>query len=323
MLEPKGVMQDEHLEAALLPAPPRRKGRRLLVALVLLLLIIGGTLFAAWRIPALQSQLAELVGLGPAPAPARRVLAAPSGAPPQAPAPTVAPSLTGQLPTQPPATAAIPPLLATGLDTRLAELEKRLVRLDIQAEAASGNAARDEGLLIAYAARRTLDRGAPLGYLEDQLRLRFADAQPNAVQTLIDAANAPVTLDSLYAQLEGIAPRLAGAPPNEDSWARVKREVAGLFVIRQQSGASVPPEDRITIAKLMLAAGKTGEAIGEIERLPGAREAQPWIASARRYDAVQRALDLIETTAMLDPHRLKDGAGAKIDQPSPLAGPGV
>ncbi len=319
MLEPKGVMQDEHLEAALLPAPPRRKGRRLLVALVLLLLIIGGTLFAAWRIPALQSQLAELVGLDPAPAPARRVLAAPTSAPPQA-APAAG---AAQLPAQPPGAAAIPPLPATGLDTRLAELEKRLVRLDIQAEAASGNAARAEGLLIAYAARRTLDRGAPLGYLEDQLRLRFADAQPNAVQTLIDAANAPVTLDSLYAQLEAIAPRLAGAPPNEDSWARVKREVAGLFVIRQQSGASVPPEDRITIAKLMLAAGKTGEAIGEIERLPGAREAQPWIASARRYDAVQRALDLIETTAMLDPHRLKDGAGAKIDQPSPLAGPGV
>ena len=228
--------------------------------------------------------------------------------------------MTGTVETPAPTAAALP---ATGADIRLAELEKRLARLDIQAEAASGNAARAEGLLIAYAARRTLDRGAPLGYLEDQLRLRFADAQPNAVQMLIAAASSPVTLDTLYAQLEAIAPQLAGAPANEDNWARVKREVSGLFIIRQQSGASVRPEDRIAEAKLMLAAGKTGEAIAEIERLPGASAALPWIASARRYDAVRRALDLIETTAMLDPHRLKDGAGAKVEQPSPLAGPGV
>ena len=213
-----------------------------------------------------------------------------------------------------------------GLDevkARLAELEKRLTRIDMQSQAASGNAARAEGLLIAYAARRTLDRGAPLGYLEDQLRLRFADAQPNAVETLIAAAHSPVTLDSLYAQLEALAPKLAGAPAGENSWGRVKRELAGLFVIRQQSGASVRPEDRVTQAKLLLTAGKTSEAVAEVERLPGAAAAQPWIAAARRYDAVQRALDLIETTAMLEPHRLNDGAGTKVDQPSPLAPPGV
>ncbi len=193
----------------------------------------------------------------------------------------------------------------------------------MQSQAASGNAARAEGLLIAYAARRTLDRGAPLGYLEDQLRLRFADAQPNAVETLIAAAHAPVTLDSLYAQLEALGPRLAGAPAGEGSWGRVKRELAGLFVIRQQSGASVRAEDRIASAKLLLTAGKTSEAVAEVERLPGAAIAQPWIASARRYDAVQRALDLIETTAMLDPHRLNDGAGTSVNQPSPLAPPGA
>ena len=191
----------------------------------------------------------------------------------------------------------------------------------MQSQAASGNAARAEGLLIAYAARRTLDRGAPLGYLEDQLRLRFADAQPNAVETLIAAAHAPVTLDSLYAQLEALGPRLAGAPAGEGSWGRVKRELAGLFVIRQQSGASVRAEDRIASAKLLLTAGKTSEAVAEVGRLPGAAIAQPWIASARRYDAVQRALDLIETTAMLDPHRLNDGAGTSVNQPSPLAPP--
>ena len=63
--------------------------------------------------------------------------------------------------------------------------------------------------------------------------------------------------------------------------------------------------------------------MAEVERLPGAAAAQPWIAAARRYDAIQRALDLIETTAMLEPHRLKDSAGTSVNQPSPLAPPGV
>lgn len=316
-------MQDEHNAAPLDVAPPRRRGGRLLLALVLLLLVAAGALIAAWQVPALKRPIAALLGQRPAPvvAPARQVASVAATAPP--------PAFAGQ-PLQPPAAGQAPAsgqadaaASATATDMRLADLENRLTRIDIQSRAASGNAARAEGLLIAYAARRTLDRGAPLGYLEDQLRLRFADAQPNAVEMLIGAAHAPVTLDQLYAQLEALAPKLAGAPASEDSWGRVKRELAGLFVIRQQSGASVRPEDRIASAKLLLTAGKTGEAIGEIERLPGASVAQPWIASARRYDAIQRALDLIETTAMLDPHRLKDGAGMKVDQPSPLAPPGV
>ena len=307
-------MQDEHIDGQL--APPRRTGRRLFVALLVLLLIAGGTLAAAWRYPAVQRELAALFGLGADP---ERLVQATSPAAPQ-PAPSGPASGHAQsaVLAAAPATAQLP---AGSMDARLALLEERLARLDLQARAASGNAARAEGLLIAYAARRTLDRGAPLGYLEDQLRLRFADAQPNAVQTLIAAANAPVTLDSLYAQLDALTPALTGAVPQSDSWTRIRNELAGLFIIRHQSAASNRPEERLARARLMLAAGKTGEAVSEVERLPGAREAQPWIAAARRYDAVQRALDLIETTAMLDPHRLKDGKGSAVDQPSPLAGP--
>jgi hypothetical protein len=308
-------MQDQPIEAPLVAAPPRRWGRRLLWGLVLLLLVAAGLVLAAWQVPAMQRQIASLIGLQPVPkaAPARAVASQAVPAPP--------PAFAGQPPQISASEDAVADASATG--ERLAELEKRLTRIDMQSQAASGNAARAEGLLIAYAARRTLDRGAPLGYLEDQLRLRFADAQPNAVETLIAAAHSPVTFDLLYAQLEALAPKLAGAPANEDSWGRAKRELAGLFVIRQQSGASVRAEDRIASAKLLLTAGKTSEAVAEVERLPGAAAAQPWIASARRYDAVQRALDLIETTAMLDPHRLKDGAGSSVNQPSPLAAPGV
>ena len=314
-------MQDQPIESPLAVASPRRGGGSLLWALVLLLLVAGGAIVAAWQVPALQRQIAALVGLRPEPvaAPARQVASVATGAPP----PAFAVQTLQSPASAPTAVSSEAAASATALDQRLAELDKRLTRIDMQSQAASGNAARAEGLLIAYAARRTLDRGAPLGYLEDQLRLRFTDAQPNAVETLIAAAHAPVTLDSLYAQLEAVAPKLAGAPAGEDSWGRVKRELAGLFVIRQQSGASVRPEDRISRAKLLLTAGKTGEAVAEIERLPGAAAAQPWIAAARRYDAIQRALDLIETTAMLEPHRLNDGAGASVNQPSPLASPGT
>jgi hypothetical protein len=308
-------MQDEPIEAPLIAQPSRRWGRRLLWGLVLLLLVTGGLLLAAWQVPALQRQIAAAIGLKPVPAapPARAVASVAAPAPP--------PAFASQPPQMTAAEDAVADASAT--EERIAVLEKRLTRIDMQSQAASGNAARAEALLIAYAARRTLDRGAPLGYLEDQLRLRFADAQPNAVETLIAAAHSPVTLDSLYAQLEALGPQLAGVPAGENSWGRVKRELAGLLVIRHQSGASVRAEDRVAQAKLLLTAGKTGEAVAEVERLPGASAAQPWIAAARRYDAIQRALDLIETTAMLEPHRLNDSAGTKVDQPSPLAPPGV
>src|SRR3546814_10207214 len=72
-----------------------------------------------------------------------------------------------------------PPLVVTPVDganalaARVAELEQRLSRITLQAESASGNASRAEGLLVAFAVRRALDRGLSLGYLDAQLRLRF------------------------------------------------------------------------------------------------------------------------------------------------------
>ncbi|MBA3939866.1 MAG: hypothetical protein C0520_01510, partial [Sphingopyxis sp.] len=84
---------------------------------------------------------------------------------------------------------------ANALAARVAELEQRLSRITLQAESASGNASRAEGLLVAFAVRRALDRGLSLGYLDAQLRLRFGDDQPNAVKTIIDTSRDPVTLE--------------------------------------------------------------------------------------------------------------------------------
>ena len=116
-------------------------------------------------------------------------------------------------------------------------------RLDLQAQAAAGNAARAEGLLISFATRRSIERGAELGYLADQLRLRFGDALPNAVRTLTDMSRNPVTLDQLLARLEGLEPKLRSSP-QEPSLHRLRRELSNLFVIRRQSAPSPEAADR-------------------------------------------------------------------------------
>jgi hypothetical protein len=208
-----------------------------------------------------------------------------------------------------------------GIETRLALLEERFARLDMQASEASGNAARAEGLLVAIAARRVIGKGGQLGFLEDQIKLRFGGAQPEAVRTVIAFGRNPVTIDQLYSGLDALAPALAEAPKSDGSWSRLKREFASLFVVRRANSPSLDPRDRLHRARLMLTSGKTAEAIEEVSRLPGAESAAGWIENARRYDQAQQALDIIETAAMLEPRKLLDAAGNPIDQPSPLAQP--
>lgn len=208
---------------------------------------------------------------------------------------------------------------ASGFEARVAELEAKLDRLDLQASAAAGNSARAEALMVAFATRRAIERGADLGFLAEQLKLRFGDAQPAAVATVLEAARQPVLLDQLASQLDSLAPKLADAPVSEGGWERFKREVSGLFVIRHDHAPSTRPEDRLDRAKLLLRTGQVGVAIDEVSRLPGGSEASAWIASARRYAETQRALDQLETVALLEPEKLKTSTGAALRQPSPAA----
>jgi hypothetical protein len=205
------------------------------------------------------------------------------------------------------------------VEGRLAMLEDRISRVDFQTDAAAGNAGRAEGLLIAFAARRMVDRGEPLGHVADQLRLRFTNAQPRAVQTVIDFAANPVTIDGLAARLEALSPELTVTQANESLWDRARHEVTSMFTVRRDSGTLATPAARIDRARVMLTARRIDSAVGEVERLPGADAADTWIADARRFEAAQKALDLLETTAMLEPSRLQDSAGQAVDQPSPLA----
>ena len=74
---------------------------------------------------------------------------------------------------------------------------------------------------------------------------------------------------------------------------------------------------RLDRARLFLESGRTDSAIAEVRNLPGAESAEGWLRDAERYAAAQRALDLIETAAVLEPRRLRDGAGNRVEQPSP------
>jgi hypothetical protein len=207
------------------------------------------------------------------------------------------------------------------LEARLAMLEDRFSRIDFKADAASGNAARAEGLLVASAARRLVERGELLGYVADQLRLRFADAQPQAVETIITFSRNPVTIDQLTARLEALAPDLTDTSEETNFLDRTRQELASLFTVHSDSPTLLAPAARIDRARLMLTARRIGSAIDEVERLPGADAADKWIADAKRFDDAQRALDLLETTAMLEPRRLKDGSGQDVNQASPLSSP--
>jgi len=204
-----------------------------------------------------------------------------------------------------------------GLDQRLAAAEQRLTQLDLQAQAAAGNAARAESLLIAFATRRAVERGAELGYLADQLRLRFGDQWPNAVSTIISFSREPVRLDGLVARLEGLGPQLRETSEGP-SWEVFKRELGQLFVFRRESTPSPQPQRRLERARWALEQGRYQNAIDEVKGMPGADMAEGWIEDAERYAKAMEALEVIETAAVLDQRGLRDGAGNPVRQLSPL-----
>lgn len=184
------------------------------------------------------------------------------------------------------------------LGGRLAVLESRTVAVDEDARAAAGNAGRAEALLIAFSTRRMLDRGQPLGYLEDQLRTRFGARQPAAVGAILQAARTPVTLEDLRAGLDGVAPLLATGAANDGWLASFRREMGSLIVIRHAGTPSMLPNDRLARAHRALDAGQVEAALAEVAHMPGAASADAWIKAARSYVGARQALDLLETAAV-------------------------
>jgi hypothetical protein len=184
---------------------------------------------------------------------------------------------------------------------RVNRLEERLAELDQQSRAAVGNADRAEGLLVAFAARRALDRGVALGYIEGLLGQRFGESQRQAVATVITASRQPVTLEELQEKLAEVGPQLTGGGPEQSWWTALKSEMSGVVRLRRAGTPSTMPAERLRRATRRLEAGQVDVALAEVLRMPGRDKAAVWIAAARRYVAARRALDALETAALLEP----------------------
>jgi hypothetical protein len=218
----------------------------------------------------------------------------------------------------PPHTAARPLVSAPAVATpvaavdsqRLALLESRLTMLERETQSVQGSAGRADALVIAFAARRAVERGVALGYLEPLLVERFGAAHQRAVATIVTAAQAPVTQAQLIDDYKKLGPLLRGKAPDESWWTGMRRELGSLVAIRRNDMPSPRPAARYDRALSHLEAGEVESALAETMRLPGAGrpQAQGWIAAARRLIATRRALDEIESGALVGRVRATVGA---------------
>lgn len=238
-----------------------------------LALLLAGAAAAAWAL-ARYDQAARLLGVTPAPVVS------------QAPQRLVAQPLA--LPQQEEADAA-----------RIAELEARLSRVESSAHRVEGTAGRADALLVAFAARRAVDRGVALGYLEPLLLDRFGQTHARAVGAIISGSHSPVSLNDLLSEYRRLGPVLRSSAPEEGWWTQFKREIGSLIQVRHADRPSTQPDARYLRALSQLEDGEVDAALAETMRLPGAPHAGDWVRKARQYVGVHRALDEIESAALL------------------------
>lgn len=265
------------------PGYRRRRGGVWIAALVLLAFLLGGAV----------TTLTLRSGRWPA-----ALVARPQAAPQAivvkpvvqaAPVPSTAVAATVD-----PATLALREGVLSG---QLAALEARVAAITADSLAAGSQAGRAEAMLVVAAARRALDRGTPLGYLEPQLHARFGPVQPRAVQLVVDAARQPLTREDLRQGLDAIAPDLTTGA-GESWWEGVRRQLGSLIVLRQAGTPSPLPVDRLQRAQRLLDGGEVEAARAEVARLPGASGAAKWLDAAHRYVLTRHALEALEATAL-------------------------
>ena len=263
-------------------APPRQGPSFLSLFLLMIVLLLIGAAGAVWALSRWEGA-ATFFGVRPvvqAPA-AQPVRLQPASSPPIAMQPTP-----------------VPPAEAMA---RVGELEARIARVESATTRAEGSAGRADALLVAFAARRAIDRGVALGYLEPLLADRFGRTHQQAVATIVTASRRPVRLDQLVTDFEALEPALKKGTPDESLWAGVRRELGELVTIRRSDRPSPRPSPTYDRARARLAAGQVDQALAEAMRLPGIAGADKWVADARTYVAAHRALDEIETAALLVP----------------------
>ncbi|WP_219894134.1 hypothetical protein [Aquisediminimonas profunda] len=211
-----------------------------------------------------------------------------------------------------------PTVSTPDLTARMAEVEARMARIEAAGTAASsGSSARAEALLVSFAARRAIDRGIGLGYVEGLLTQRFGGTQPRAVASIIAAARQPVTLEQLQSGLAAVAPALTDSGPDEDWWTEFKHGLGSVFVVRQAGTAPADPQSRIERASQMIEEGRVDLALAEVARLPNRDKAAQWMTMARRYVESHRALDLLEAAAITSEQRPQPALPVEPAKPSP------
>lgn len=186
---------------------------------------------------------------------------------------------------------------------KLDSIEDRLNRVEGAAEQAEGSADRANALVIVFAARRAVDRGVALGYLEPLLNRQFGAEHKAAVATVVTAARNPIKLSTLVARFDALEPTLRRGDPKEGFWAGFRRELGDLVKVRRTDSPSPGGDARVERARQALMLGNVDQALAETMRMPGAIVAGEWIADARRYVATQRALDELESAALLGNQR--------------------
>jgi len=211
--------------------------------------------------------------------------------------PAAAPVIARPVIVNPPAPAPVAEPAAEA--ARVAHLEDRLARVEQATQRAQGSAGRADALVVAFAARRAIDRGVALGFLENLLVSRFGPQHQQAVATVITASHQPVRLDELIAGYAALGPELRRGGPQDSWWTSFQHELGSLIQVHRADQPSPNAEARYTRASQRLSSGEVDQALAETMRLPGASRANDWIAKARRYIAVHRALDEIESAALL------------------------
>ena len=249
-------------------------GARLLVALVLILV---GAAAAVWGLGHYQPA-ARFLGVAPA-------------------APQALVQTSGQSKIAAPPAPMNAPVQAD--NARIAALESRLSQVENATERAEGFAGRADALVIAFAARRAIDRGVALGYLENLLAARFGAQHQAAVATVVTASHQPVRLNDLISEYETLGPELRRGGPQDSWWTNFKREMGSLVEVHRASRPALNAEARYNRALQRLSTGDVDQALVETMRLPGAERAGDWTTKARRYVAAHRALDEIESAALL------------------------
>jgi len=245
-------------------------GARLLVALVLVLI---GAAAAVWALGRYQGAARFLGVTAPQP-----VMLTPK------------PIVTNPAPA---------PTAIEAQPARLSTLEARIAQVESATQRAEGSAGRADALVIAFAARRAIDRGVALGYLERLLVSRFGPQHQAAVATIITSSRQPVRLNDLIADYDTLGPELRRGGPQDSWWTNFKREMGSLVEVHRSTRPAANAEARYSRAMQRLSSGDVDQALAETMRMPGASRAADWTAKARRYVAAHRALDEIESAALL------------------------